>query len=108
MRVVMVNEGGDDTLGLVGSGGGLGTNHIDFEGLVEPLDLSVGLRMTGGGANMGDTGVANAGLAVGGDLLWAIVGDDPGVAPALMSGARSMIRSTSASFKDSRSSLWTR
>jgi hypothetical protein len=44
LGVGVVDEGGDDAPGLVCRGGGLGADRVALDGLVEPLELAVGLR----------------------------------------------------------------
>ena len=84
--VVCVDVGLDDFLGLLKSAQGLCPDAFRFEGLMEAFDLPVGLRMSHPNPGMDHLLVPQVGAELGGEILWAVVGDDAGFGHALGKG----------------------
>ena len=76
LGVVVMDEGGDHATRLVGRGRGLGSDRVSLDGLVEPLQLSVGLGIVRCGPDVGHASEADVRLEVGRDELGSVVGDD--------------------------------
>ena len=84
--VVFVDVGLDDFLGLLKSAQGLGPDAFGLKGLMEALDLPVGLGMSDPDPGMNDLLVPQVGAEFGGEILRAVVGDDARFGHALWKG----------------------
>lgn len=81
--VVLVDVGREDGLGFLKSPQGLSPDTFGFEGLMEPFDLSVGLRMSHTDPGMDHLLIPQVGAELGREILGAVVGDDAGFGQAL-------------------------
>lgn len=81
--VVLIDVGRKDCLGFLKSPQGLSPDAFRFEGLMEPFDLSIGLRMSHTDPGMDHLLVPQVGAELGGEILGAVVGDDAGFGQAL-------------------------
>ncbi len=84
--VVFVDVGLDDFLGFLKFPQGLSPDAFRFEGLMPSFDLSVGLRMSHTDPGMEHFLVPQVGAELGGEILWAVVGDDAGFGHAIGKG----------------------
>ena len=103
----MINEARDEAAGLLDIERGAWANAVGFERLVPAFDFAVGLGIVRRSFDVGETGHADELFEVLGNELGSIVGNDPWLGFGVLSRARWMMISTSASVMDSRNSWWT-